>query len=229
MGLSKVTKNGLVPEDYDFDKDFQKKDYEPWLKKLVKEVQSKFSNNARWDFEELMSEAWLALVESSQTFDPKISNSFLGYAKPYIYKRLLEFVGVNMYTFKVRYYNIKDDPEKLERVNRLENTLWTDAKHSPISSSMDDGESLTPLETASSGLSVETEAGQKEEVEIVRNIVNGELPAKQRKALIRRFKFDESYREIGKHLGCSAESARNLVIKGLDKLKHKVQKEGIKE
>lgn len=222
---SKVTKDGLVPADYNFNEDFHKKDYEPWLKGIVKEVMNKFSTNPRWDFDELMSEAWLALVESSQSFDPTISNSFLGYSKPYIYKRLLEFVGVNMYTFKVRYYNIKDDPAKLERVNRLENTLWTDSKSTPMQT--DDGEMLTPLDTATSGINTEQVAALKEETDIVRNIVMTDLPRKQRRALIRRFKLDESYREIGKHLGCSAESARNLVLKGLEKLKWKVKDAGI--
>lgn len=214
-----------MSEDYDFDKDFEKKDYEPWLRKLVKETLGKFAPNPRWDFDELMSEAWLALVESSQTFDPKVSNSFLGYSKPYIYKRLLEFIGVNMYTLKARYYNIKDDPEKMERINNIEGALWTDSKYKPQSGSA--GESLTPLDTATSGVNTEECVALKEETDIVRNIVNSELPKKQRRALVRRFKFDESYREIAKHMKCSPEAARHLVITGLEKLKWKAKDAGI--
>jgi RNA polymerase sigma factor (sigma-70 family) len=219
-----------VSEDYDFDKDFEKKDYEPWLRKLVKETLGKFSPNPRWDFDELMSEAWLALVESSQTFDPKVSNSFLGYAKPYIYKRLLEFIGVNMYTLKARYYNIKDDPEKMERINRIESALWTSSKGQAECKGMvshEEGYKLSPLDTATSGVNTEECVAIKEETDIVRQIVNTELPKKQRRALVRRFKFDESYRDIAKHMKCSPEAARHLVITGLEKLKWKVKDAGI--
>lgn len=216
MGLQ--INKGLVPEDYDFNRDFSKKDYEPWLKNIVNQISVKFSTNPRWDFDELMSEAWLALVESAQSFNPKISNSLLGYAKPYIYKRILEFIGVNMYTPKVRYYNIKDKPEELERVNQLETSILTDGDIMNI-----DGEEFSPLDLAPSGINVEHDVIAKEQSGIINNALNKKLTKRQKRAIVGRFKYDKSFKEIAKDLGCSTESARYITTKGLEKLKYEVK------
>ncbi len=225
---SKVQFNGTVDIDYDFKKDFIADDYEPWLRKLVHGVMKKFSQNSRWDFDELMSEAWLALCESAEKFNPEYSNSLLGYAKQYILNRLHEFISVNMYTFKVRYYNIRHDEEKLANVNKMEANLWTDHKSKGNISS--DGETFdTPLEAHSSGLlPVDEQLALNEQCGIIKNIVNKDLKKRERRAIVRRHRDEESFQEIGNNLGISKESARRTYIKGMEKLKTKAAKAGIK-
>lgn len=233
MGFSKVSKNGLVPIDYNFQKDFIKSDYEPWLITIVSDLSGRFSKNPRFDFDELMSEAWLALVESSQSFNPEYSNSFLGYAKPYIYKRLLEFISINSYTFKVRYYNIKNDQEKLDKVNAQEGKIWTESQ---VGSYFDEKNNAAEdknyshsnsLNSHSSGMATDDLIAHREELSIIREIVNTDLTTNQRRAIIERFRNDATFDEIGKILHVSNESARKTVQKALSKIKYKAKDAGI--
>lgn len=47
----------------------------------------------------------------------------------------------------------------------------------------------------------------------------GELPSRQRAAVVLRFAVDLRYREVGTALGCSEEAARRSVHEGLNKLR----------
>lgn len=223
MGLQ--VKNGLVDETFDFNKDFKKEDYEKWLYEIVNKTLKKFGKSKRWDKDELMSEAWLALTESAQSFNPEYSNSFLGYAKPYINNRLKEFVSVNKYTLKARYYNIKNDQEKLDKLNLIEKQMI----HEKLSHT--DDESYRSLEyLVPSGESAPIDyCAQKEEFGIINSIIKNDLNNKERKAIISRFKEDASYEEIGKQLKCSSEYARVITKNALERLKYKVKNAGIKD
>lgn len=205
--------------------EFNSKEYEKWIYDTVWSVMSKFGRNPRWDFDELVSEAWLAFTESRKSFNPEYSTSLTAYARPYIYKRLLEFINVNMYTFKVRYYNIKDDKAKLEALNRIENGILTETSGSLPTTV--DGTIVPPYELAQSGVSLDEEVCRNEQIEIVRDILQNQLTAKQRRAIKMRFDDELSYRQIGQALGCSSESARNLVNKSIEKIKFRVKDAGI--
>lgn len=204
---------------------FDTKEYEKWIYDTVWSVMSKFGHNRRWDFDDLVSEAWLAFMESRSRFNPEYSTSLTAYARPFVYKRLLEYINVNMYTFKIRYYNICDDKEKLEALNRLENGILTES--SGVQATTSDGLVVSPLELAASGFSHEEEFDRNEEISIVRDILNSHLSPKQRKAILMRFEHDMSFREIGVEIGCSAESARSLVNKAMDKVRFRVKDAGI--
>jgi len=232
---SKVSCTGTVDTDYDFNRDFLLKDYQGWLQTIVHSVLRKFSKNNRWDFDELMGEAYLALCESAQKFNPEYSHSLLGYAKPYIYKRIHEFISVNMYTFKVRYYNIRHDQDKVDTVNRMERELWSDHKgneesprahYSPNMDTFFD----TPLTNHPSGhKAVEEQVELAENTAILKQLVNTELASKERRALVRRHRHDESFQQIGDKLGVSKESARRIYQRGLEKLRFKATEAGIND
>ena len=227
---SKVSAVGTVETDYDFKRDFELKDYENWLRGIVHSVIKRFSRNTRWDFDELMGEAYLALCEKAESFNPDYSNSLLGYAKQYIHQRLYEFISVNMYTFKVRYYNIRHDEEKLETVNRMESTLWSDHKSSPNRGLDSESElSSTPLQMHASGhMTPDNELALIEECEILRGIVNNDLKKRERRTIVRRHRDGESFQQIADKLGISKESARRVYHQGMEKLKVKAAQAGIK-
>jgi RNA polymerase sigma factor (sigma-70 family) len=226
---SKVSFTGTVETDYDFKRDFQMKDYENWLRGIVHIVLKNVGNNARWDFDELMGEAFLALCESAESFNPEFNNSLLGYAKPHIFNRLYHFCSRSFSTFKVRYYNIYKDEEKMAKVKHMEQTLWTDNKSKGQEVSSDGDVLETPLEAHASGqMQVDDELALTEECEILRNIVNSDLKKRERRAIVRRHRDNESFQEIGDKLGISKESARRTYIRGMDKLKTKAAQAGIK-
>jgi RNA polymerase sigma factor (sigma-70 family) len=214
LGLSTIT-------EFNFKKDFKLEAYEPFLRGVVKEVQKKFSSNPRWDFDELMSEAWLALVQSSETYNPEYSNNFLYYARSLIYVRLLDFISSNIYTFKAKYYNIKNDENKLQQINFLENSIFTETKNTSP-------EKDNPLLSVPSGLDIASEIADKEETNIIGEIINTKLNKKQKEAISLRFKDDLSYREIGEKIGCSGEEARRIVLKSVKKIKHGAIDAGLK-
>jgi len=105
MELKKIQLNN-VPIDFDFDRDFESIDYEGLLKDRVNHIIKKFGKNSRWDFEELISEARLALCESGKNFQPEYNNNFANYARVHIDRRLKEFISRNMYTVNAKYYSV---------------------------------------------------------------------------------------------------------------------------
>lgn len=218
-----------VPIDWDFYEDFAPEKYERWLHGIVHEILKRFSPNARFDHEELMSEAWLALCESGEKFNPEYSDSFLGYAKPHIQNRIKEFISTNMYTFKVRYYNLKKNPERLKRANYDEAMVWTDSKGAAKVDLPGDAY-MSPLEAHPSGtLEPDDQVAQDEQHAIVRNAVNKELKKRERRAIVRRHREGESFREIGEALGISGESARRLYNKAIEKVETKIRQAGIRD
>lgn len=228
---SKVSSVGTVETDYDFIRDFELKDYENWLRGIVHSVINKFSKNTRWDFDELMSEAYLALCEKAESFNPEYSNSLLGYAKQYIHQRLYEFISVNMYTFKVRYYNIRNDEEKLETVNRMESSLWSDHKSKPNNGLDSESElSGTPLQMQASGrITPDKQLALIEECQILKGIVNNDLKKRERRTIVRRHRDGESFQQIAEQLNISKESARRIYHQGMEKLRIKAAQAGIRD
>ena len=225
--MGRLSNRGTVETDYNFFDDYNEADYDNWLRGIVHGVIRSFarSRNARYDFEELMSEARLALVESMSKFNPEFNNSPLGWAKPYIIQRLHEFLSTNLFTFKVRYYNIRDDEEKLQRVYNMEAGLWSESRGGqPI---VDGDETLTPLESHPSGqLDVDDQVALNEERKIMRDIVN-ELPKKERKVIVRRHRDGMSMKDIAKSMGISRQYVFLLYNKGIEKLRCRAAEHGV--
>lgn len=224
MGLSN---RGTVEPDYDFFAEYKPEDYDNWLRGIVHGVIRSFarSRNARYDFDELMGEAQLALVESMKEYNPDFNNSPLGWAKPYIIKRLHEFLSTNMFTFKVRYYNIRDDEEKLKKVYNMEAGLWTESRGSQAV--VDGDETLTPLESHPSGqLDIDDQVALNEERKIMRQLVN-ELPVKERKVIVRRHRDGMSMNDIAKSMNISRQYVFRLYNKGVERLKHRAAEQGV--
>lgn len=211
-------RNALVKNEF-FDS-FEKENYEKWLRKLVHKTMKPFSRNPRWDFDELMSEAWLALCESASKYNPEYCNSLHKFAGPYIVNRLKKFIGQNMYTLNVYYYNIAKDKEKVSAINKIENNLWTDNKS--------DGTQISPIHSHVSGeMPVDEKAELKESCNIIRDIVNNDLTKREKLVLIKRYRDDKSFTDISKELKFSTKTIKQTFDKGLQKLKTNSKKKGI--
>ena len=217
MGFPKIKEENIDPT---VPFEFKPEDYKGWLESIVWTSIKRFPPNARLDFEEFMSEALLALVESVEKFNPQYNNSLRAWARPYIIKRLSEFMAINLYTLKVRYYNVKNNEAKLAEANLLENTLMTDARSSV-------GENENPMYSAPSGISTYELVALKEEVDVIKHIVNDNLPVREKRAIVLRFKHGKTYQEIADKIGCCTETARQLVKRGIKKIKERAENVGI--
>jgi RNA polymerase sigma factor (sigma-70 family) len=237
LGLSKVNKGlkGYRYQEVEIDDEEDQEtsntvDYEThkkYIDRIVRRFIKDLPPNSRWDKDEFTSEAWLALCKcADKYYNPDYNDNLMAYAYPYIIKRLSEFMSVNMYSLKARYYNVKNNEKTFAKINWLERTIWTESQKS--NGGGDDDSHDNPLLSKPSGIvSIVDEAGNKEEVDIIQEIVNEELPDRERRAIVRRFRDGESYREIGKKLNVTHETARRLVIRGLKTLKQKAQNAGI--
>lgn len=199
--------------------------YNTYIRNIAARFWKKLPKNARWDLDDFVSEAWLALIECAERYyNPEYNDSLKAFAYPYIVKRLSEFMATNMYSLKARYYNVKNDEEKFARINFLERTMWSESQ-SPSSVG---GDEDNPILAKPSGIeSIMDEVAAEEEKEIIKEIVNDKLPMRERRAIVRRYRHGETYRDIGTRLGVSAETARKLVMRGLEKIKKKAQDAGI--
>lgn len=205
--------------ELDFDK------YNKYIRSIAARFWKKLPKNARWDYDEFVSEAWLALVECAEKYyNPEYNDSLKAFAYPYIVKRLSEFMATNMYSLKARYYNIKNDPEKFADINELERTMWSESQQGKTSAEDVDN----PMLAKPSGIeSIMDECAEEEEKDIIKGIVNTRLPMRERRAIVRRYRNGETYREIGARLGVSAETARKLVMRGLEMIRKKAEDAGI--
>ena len=109
--------------DLDFDK------YDKYIQGIVNRFYRKLPPNSRWDREEFYSEAWLALCDcATNYYNSEYNDSLKAFAHPYIVKRLSEFMAVNMYSLKARYYNVKKNEKNFARINWLERTIWSESQ-----------------------------------------------------------------------------------------------------
>jgi len=211
--------------------------YTPYIQKIARRFYKKLPPNSRWDFDEFVSEAWVALIECAQNYyNPAYNDSLKAFAYPYIVKRLSEFMATNMYTLKARYYNVKQNEENLEKINWLERTLWSESQSTFANGrggnneGKSDALKANPLLSKPSGIeSIMDEVAELEEQDIIKEIVNSDLPPKERRAIVRRFRDGETYKDIGRRLNVSAETARKLVMRGLEKIKRKALDAGIND
>jgi len=205
--------------------------YKEYINRIVARFYRKLPPNSRWDRDEFTSEAWLALCDcQANYYNPDYNDSLRAFAYPYIIKRLSEFMAVNMYSLKARYYNVKKNEENFAKINWLERTIWTESqtKSAHTDSAGADKYNDNPLNNKPSGImSMMDEAAKQEELNIIHEIVNEELPKKERRAIVRRFRDGDSYRKIGQRLSVSPETARKLVIRGLEKIKKRAKDAGI--
>ena len=245
MGLSKVTKglksyrtqeipvqtdDTLIDPTEEVVVDYDK--YKEYIERIVNRFWKKLPPNPRWDKDELRGEAWLALCECAEHyFNPEYNDSLKAFAYPYIIKRLSEFMAVNMYTLKARYYNVKKNADAFERINWLERTIWSESKggsSSNAKSSEAAADDTNPLLSHPSGTPPTADiVADKEEQDIIKSIVNEDLPKRERRAIVRRFRDGESYREIGERLNVSPETARKLVLRGLKTIEKRAKDAGI--
>ena len=108
-------------------------------------------------------------------------------------------------------------------MNWLERTMWSESQ-----SSSDSSDEYNPILSQPSGVtSTADEVANKESQEIIQNIVNNELPKNERRAIVRRFRDGETYKEIAARLNVSTETARNFVFRGLEKIRKKAKNAGL--
>lgn len=203
-------------------------EYKSYIDRIARRFYNKLPRNSRWDLDDFRSEAWLALLECAERYyNPDYNDSLKAFAYPYIVKRMSEFMSVNMYSLKGRYYNIRKNDEQFARMNWLERTIWSESQKTKYNDIPLDDEDNPMLAKPSGIESMMDEAAHQEEVNIIKGIVNEQLPTRERRAIVRRFRDGETYRAIGKRLGVSAETARKLVIRGLERIKERAENEGI--
>lgn len=236
MGLSKVNKGLQSCPAGNFKKeesispnvkciDINVEEYQSYISKIVRKFWRKLPKNSRWDISDFESEAWLALIDCARNYyNPEYNDSLKAYAHPFIVKRLSEYMSTNMYTLKTRYYNIRHKPEELARINAIEAHMVSFNREIVNG----DGESEEiELKSSKDEPTLVDDICNNEEVAIIKHIVNEELSKNERRAIVRRFRDDESYREIAKHLKISHETARQLVSRGIEKIKQKAKYAGI--
>jgi RNA polymerase sigma factor (sigma-70 family) len=229
-GLKGYRSQDIVPDDTDCKVEpgqevvIEYDDYVAYINGIARRFFNKLPSNSRWDIDEFRSEAWLALYEcAARYYNSEYNDNLKAFAYPYIVKRLSEFMANNMYSLKARYYNVKKNEENFAKINWLERTLWTESQ---CGDPVDDEDN--PILSKPSGItSMMDEAGSKEETDIIKGIVNEDLPTRERRAIVRRFRDGETYRAIGARLGVSAETARKLVIRGLERIKEKAENAGV--
>lgn len=241
MGFSRVSVGkglkGYRTQEVDLDGNEQKiepgeiveidyEEYKSYIERIARRFYNKLPRNSRWDIDEFRSEAWLALCECNELYyNPDYNDSLKAFAYPYIVKRMSEFMATNMYGLKARYYNVRKNEENFAKINWLERTMWTESQSGEPADDED-----SPMLSKPSGItSMMDEAAKEEELQIIKDIVNEELPTRERRAIVKRFRDGETYRSIGSKLGVSAETARKLVLRGLNRIKERAENAGISD
>lgn len=94
--------------------------YKSFVRKIATISARKYPKNIRWDIDDLENAGWVGFIESWNAYDPSFNVPFKTYAYRQILNRILKFIDENMFTLRVLYQNIKNDPDKLTLVNNQE-------------------------------------------------------------------------------------------------------------
>jgi len=185
--------------------------YKIFIRKLACSCYKRYYIKSRIDVDDLESEAWIALDKALQTFDKTKNIPFKGYAAHIIRNAIISYINVNLFQLKANYENVRKNEYEFKKLKNTKCTsINTDKDKLSEILQVPDKRGISPIENAE----------QLEASEILKIHIN-KLPPKQKIAIIKRFKDELTYEEIGKIIGVTKQQVQNLLENALKTLKEK--------